>query len=899
MTKHFLQSLRQSFLHAAKGKVKHRKRPAAYRRTLGMESLEPRQMLSITTLQGSFSGDTGEKPQSKVFEYAGQWWTVMANSSGTSVFRLDGNRWTSTQQVSTEEFHTDIKLVGNVAHILLYGDEDSQLASLQYDPTDNRFEPWAMRPQNINVNLSSGVETATLDVDSTGRMWIASDASNTVEVRYSDGIYSSFSAPITIATGINSDDISAIIAMPDNKIGVLWSNQSTDRFGFKIHVDGAAPNTWSSDEIPARQSALSVGGGMADDHLHMAVTSDGTIYAAVKTSYDKSGYPKIALLVRRPNGTWDNLYAIDNGGTRPIVVVSEAANKVIVAYTTNEGGGDIVYRESNLGTINFAPRKVLISGSVNNVTSTKYTSSDDIVFLASSKSVLFSFDTGTTIPQSNLPPDASAGSDRTTVRDTPIAIDATVTDDGRPIPVNLTTLWTRIGGPTGGVVTFGNANAIDTTATFSLAGTYTLRLTASDGQLGDFDEITVVVSEPSTTPTNAAPDANAGSDRTAVRGTSISIDASVTDDGNPTPVNLTTTWTRVDGPTGGVVTFGNSGAVDTTATFSMAGTYTLRLTANDGQLGDFDEMTVVVSEPTTPPTGPTQLAFQNGLFPNVTYAGNVDTKIASRNATTNYGNATTFDVDGDPDVAALLRWDVSEIPTGSIIVSAAIELNITNSSKHNYEIYALNKAWDELSATWQRAMTGNNWSTAGATNSADRDSTVLGTLGPASTGTLRINLNAAGIQAVQDWINDPNSNFGIILHDYTATDGIDFRSSETSTASQRPKLLINFEPAPEPVNALVFAGFGNTAPSVYAGANFSIGRNQVVQLSGVVFDNETNLALLNVLWTKVSGPGTVTFEDATKVDSTVRFDIAGQYVLNLLADDGGLSVFDEVTVSVT
>ena len=38
---------------------------------------------------------------------------------------------------------------------------------------------------------------------------------------------------------------------------------------------------------------------MADDHLNVAVASDGTLYAAVKTSYDTAGYPKIAMLVRR------------------------------------------------------------------------------------------------------------------------------------------------------------------------------------------------------------------------------------------------------------------------------------------------------------------------------------------------------------------------------------------------------------------------------------------------------------------------------------------------------------------------------------------------------------------------------------------------------------------------
>ena len=67
-------------------------------------------------------------------------------------------------------------------------------------------------------------------------------------------------------------------------------------------------------------------------------------------------------------------------------------------------------------------------------------------------------------------------------------LDGTVTDDGRPNPpAAVTTTWTQQSGP--GTVTFGNASAIDTTATFSAAGTYVLRLTADDGDLDAFDEV--------------------------------------------------------------------------------------------------------------------------------------------------------------------------------------------------------------------------------------------------------------------------------------------------------------------------------------------------------------------------------------------------------------------------
>ena len=96
----------------------------------------------------------------------------------------------------------------------------------EFVPVEGEWNDTSVR-QVVNVSLSSGVETATLEVDSTGRMWIASDASSTVQVRYSDGLYTSWSAPITVASGINSDDISAIVAMPNHQIGVMWSNQST------------------------------------------------------------------------------------------------------------------------------------------------------------------------------------------------------------------------------------------------------------------------------------------------------------------------------------------------------------------------------------------------------------------------------------------------------------------------------------------------------------------------------------------------------------------------------------------------------------------------------------------------------------------------------------------------
>ena len=233
------------------------------------------------------------------------------------------------------------------------------------------------------VTLSSGVETATLDIDSAQRMWIASDAGSTVNVRYSDYPYVSFSSPITVGAGITSDDIAAVTSLPGGQIGVLWSDQNSERFVYSYHIDGAAPNDWSPVEYAAEQSALSTGNGMADDHLNVAVASDGTLYAAVKTGYDSSSTPSIALLVRQPSGNWDSLYPVDTRGTRPIVVLNEDQGRILVAYTEVTGGGDIVYRESDIDNIEFGARTIVMAGNLNDVSSTRGAFGEELVFLAS------------------------------------------------------------------------------------------------------------------------------------------------------------------------------------------------------------------------------------------------------------------------------------------------------------------------------------------------------------------------------------------------------------------------------------------------------------------------------------------------------------------------------------
>jgi hypothetical protein len=193
-------------------------------------------------------------------------------------------------------------------------------------------------------------------------MWIAADATTDAFVWWSDAPYTNINGPVTLATNITDDDMCTLVALP-GKVGFFWSNQTTGLFGFKTHTNGSDPATWSFDEVPASQSAISGNAKMADNHMNLVAASDGTLYCAVKTSYNAAGLPGLALLIRRPNGVWDGLHPVTiNQGTQPIVILNEAQQKVKVVYTTITNGGDIVYRESSTTNISFSSAIPLFTG---------------------------------------------------------------------------------------------------------------------------------------------------------------------------------------------------------------------------------------------------------------------------------------------------------------------------------------------------------------------------------------------------------------------------------------------------------------------------------------------------------------------------------------------------------
>ncbi len=184
------------------------------------------------------------------------------------------------------------------------------------------------------------------------------------------------------------------------------------------------------------------------------------------------------------------------------------------------------------------------------------------------------------------------------------------------------------------------------------------------------------------------------------------------------------------------------------------------------------------------------MSFQDGV---AGYTGTRDTYITSKSANNNFGTKSPLVVDGDPDIATLLKWDLSSIPIGKQVTAVTLTFKIDNTSPTAYEFYALNRDWVETTATWNVASTGVNWQTPGANGATDRGTTELGSISAAAKVLQTITLNPAGVAQVQAWVNNPATNYGFILLDAVNKDDLKLISREKTPATDRPTITITYQ----------------------------------------------------------------------------------------------------------
>ncbi|WP_297706518.1 DNRLRE domain-containing protein [uncultured Eudoraea sp.] len=180
-----------------------------------------------------------------------------------------------------------------------------------------------------------------------------------------------------------------------------------------------------------------------------------------------------------------------------------------------------------------------------------------------------------------------------------------------------------------------------------------------------------------------------------------------------------------------------------------------------------------------------------------------DTGIKKKKDDKNYGTCDEIVIDRETtDIQrALFEFDLSSIPSGSIILSAELRLNCTDGADMDVSVFQIGNsdAWDEGTfcdddgaSNWTQRTATSNWSALGAIGPGSDDGTPLST----------INVDSEGIQTwpltclVSEWVSGASVNNGIALGVYQASGGMGNReatydSRETTTGTP-PTLNVTY-----------------------------------------------------------------------------------------------------------
>ena len=244
-----------------------------------------------------------------------------------------------------------------------------------------------------------------------------------------------------------------------------------------------------------------------------------------------------------------------------------------------------------------------------------------------------------TTPPANTNPVANAGPDQAAITGQTVTLNGTGSSDIDGDPLGYS--WAFTLRPAGSAAVVVNPTSAMPTFVPDVAGTYTIRLTVTDGRGGSHSDLVDVV----TSPANRPPLANAGPDQSVIVSQLVFLDGSGSSDPDSNP--LTYRWSFSSRPAGSSAAL--TGATSATPSFvaDRAGDFVLQLIVNDG-LVDSAADTVVVTTSNTRP---------------VANAGADQT--VSQGATATLDGTASSDANGDP---LTYFWSLLTVPNGSTAV---------------------------------------------------------------------------------------------------------------------------------------------------------------------------------------------------------------------------------------
>jgi uncharacterized protein YodC (DUF2158 family) len=569
----------------------------------------------------------------------------------------------------------------------------------------------------------------------------------------------------------------------------------------------------------------------------VSASADGT-YVLRITITDAAGntaYDEITLV-------WDTVPPTVDAGIDASVNVSYTQDATVNDSVPSSGIASILWTQvSGPGTVNFGTpdaEDTTVSATADGTYVCRLNVTDN-----AGNSVIDEF----TLVWDATPPNVNAGID--TAAKTIYTQDAVVSDPAISSGI-ASYLWTQESGA--GTVNFGTPFTEDTTVSATADGTYVCRLTVTDNTGNSaFDEFTLVWD-------TASPSVNAGTDATV---NLIYLQNATVSDPAPSSGFASYNWTQESGP--GTITFGSPNAEDTIVGASADGSYVCRLTVTDNAGNSaFDEFTLVWDS--TPPNvnAGTDAAGKVFYLQNATVSDPAPSSgIASYNWTQQSGLGTV--IFGSPNAEDTF---VGANLDGTYVIRLTVEDNVGNT------------AFDEFTLIWDTQAPIVN---AGADTTA----------------------NVIYLQAAT--VSDPAPSSGIDTFNWTKVSGPGNVTFGPPTVEDP---TVSADADGTYVCRLTVTDIaGNTAydeftliwdaipPNVNAGVDTAA--NAIYTQDATVIDPPSSSGIDTFNWTKVSGPGNVSFGTPDAEDTTVSADTDGTYVCRLtVTDNAGNSAFDEFTL---
>ncbi|HEX6812623.1 MAG TPA: hypothetical protein VF384_13435 [Planctomycetota bacterium] len=366
-------------------------------------------------------------------------------------------------------------------------------------------------------------------------------------------------------------------------------------------------------------------------------------------------------------------------------------------------------------------------------------------------------------------------------------------------------------------------------------------------------------------PTNQPPVVDAGPDVTIVGSAAASLAGTANDDGLPGP--LTIQWSLVSGP--GTVTFTAPTQAATNATFSVTGSYTCELTASDSEFTRTDVVVVTVQAPPT------------GTILERAVAASSDDAEEGTTAVNRTSSDLEMVVDGSVSQVVGVRFQNLTIPAGAVITSAYVQFTTDTTKSTATQLTIAGQASDSAA---EFRTTASSISTRPRTTATVAWAPVPWTV-----------VNEAGLNqrtpnlgsVVQEIVNRPGWISGNAMVFVITGTGCRIATAYDHSPAAAAKLIVNYQSS-APVNQ---------PPVVDAGPDVTIVITSAASLAGSISDDGLN-APLTIQWSKLSGPGTVSFTAPTQAATSASFSVAGSYTVQLSCFDGEFTRTDTAVVTV-